>query len=1072
MKSVSTLTRNTITNDYHNEVGVKMHAEWNLNRYYRTVVDNTPAEQTNGYDIEFFPIESITKPNRPEKSGICKAVVGQAVVAENANTAVPSVRYYSVDADDEYKYWQSPVSAVPTTFAIADCAPQVLYVEEDDVADVPVPRLIKANKITFTVENSFAHPVDYDVQVKYTTGGAWTTVASDIAIPSSGSVSLWYNGTAWTTTANYDNLVDVHAVRLVINTMNKEAYFNLIELGFRIESDISEDVETWNDGFNMGEVDFVTPLGTISTNTGSVTLFSDTDKWKNSYEDGPYYQLLDKGVKFTGWVKYETEDIQEFELFSDTWDESEDSVTVNLVDASKFFMETKPRPVLYENITVQEAVWRICDIVGFNKYNVTTASDADTVIDIFWTNGEQTAWEIFSELARGTQTAIYFDSYGVLQIKPREAAWDSSQAAQFNFIRNSIPGGQLSNIVTLDSTTRYEANKVVVNYKPTGFSEKIDNITPFEVVWEPEGTVTLRSTPLQVALDADDTEIRLGAEGKTWPFSGILQIEGEWISYDAKWYNYYTEAGTRTGKWVTSLEEQQKLDRATGPFYRHMNSYSGTLRVKERGLYNTEAVAHSLSLTGKGWSTWRQRNYGTSVATKSPFRITTARGGSTYKSSLTIDTPKYHHDTYHYLVRGSNLDTGYRFLGTRLKIDKTSHAYKGGGIFFNAGAGLGEGYFIEVMATARMTGTMRKTRNEIILYSMKADGSKKIIGGEEIRIKNKAKGHKKGSVTVKDIGGRFAVPQGVYIDLDVEFAQGGTGDHVIKVYANGRLLFQSVIDNASTWKQPWSGKFGLFARGNSSVTFDYVYGIYNNSVTVPDLEPFFDRIENSWVSGQWQKDWVYQTREARRKVGRRWVKYQQKYNQRFFDEFGPMVHEIREFDVKFKSETPVLEAKLYSSNNTQIAVADFVADVAGAKFTIGNMHRANAIANGDDTLTAGGNTINHKLLVYGRPVIQKDAQKIERIDEWGLRRRGPIDVEYESKWVQNETEATRMADWLATHWTRTDTDLELEVFGNPLIELTDVVHVEHEDINDDFYVVGISNSWQAGLSTNLTLRKV
>lgn len=1079
MKSVSPSTFDTITNDYHNTVAVVMHAEWNLNRYYRTVVDNTPSEETDGYDIEFFPIDSITKPNRPDKSGICKAVVGQALVAQNYYSEVPSARFYTVDADDEYKYWQSPYPAAPTTFTMSDCAPQVLYVEENDVSGAPVPRQIKANKIVFTVENSFAYPVDYDVQVKYTTGGAWTTVASDIAIPATGSISLWYNGSSWTTTPDYDNLVDVHAVRLVVNSMDKEAYFNLIELGFRIHSDISSDVESWNDTFNMGEVDFITPLGTISSNTASVTLFSETDIWKNSYETGPYYKLLDKGVKFICWLDYEGDLVQEFELFSDTWDEGEDTVTVNLVDASKFFMETKPRAVLYQNITVQEAVWRVCDIVGFNKYEVTSLGDADTVIDIFWTNGEQTAWEVFSELSRGTQTAIYFDSYGVLQIKPREAAWDSTQVEQYEFNRDTVPGGTPSNIVTLDSSTKYEANKVTVNYKPTGFSEKIDNIIPFEVVWEPDGNVVLRSTPLQAAMSADfdavdnsGKTIRLGSEGKTWPFSGIIQVEGEFISYDAKWYNHYTAAGVRTGTWVENLEQQKKLDAETGAFYRHMNSYSGSLRVKERGLYNSEAVAHSLTLSGKGWTTWRQRDYGANVAVSSPFRITTAKGGSTFKSNLTIDTGRYNSNTYHYLVRGSALDLGYRYLGTRIRIDRTAHTYKGGGMFFNAGNSLGTGYFIEVMATARMTGALRKSRNEIILYSMKADGTKKIIGGEEIRIKNKAKGNKKGSVTIKDIGAKFAVPMNSYIDLDVYFIVNSSGDHVIDVHANGRFLFRSVIDNASTWKQPWGGRFGLFARGHSSVSFDYVYGIYNATASVSNLEAFYDRIESSWVSGQWLKDWVYQTRTARRKVGRKWVKYQQRYNQRFFDEFGPMAHEVRDFAVKFTSETPVLEAKLYMSNTTQAVASDFVADVSGAKFQVGNMHRANAVINGEDSLTAGGNTINHRLLVYGRPVIQKDAQKIERTDEWGLRRRGPIEVEYESKWVQNEAEATRMADWLATHWTNTDTEVEVEVFGNPMIELTDVVHVNHEDIDDNFYVTSISNSWSAGLTTTLSLRKV
>lgn len=1062
MKTVTTQTSNSISNDYHNTVGVVIRAEWNMNRYYNTLVDNTPSEDTDGYEVEMFPIESITKTNRPEFSGICKAVVGQATVAKNQYNSVPSARYYTVDPDSLYKYWQSPYKA-DALFNMSNCAPQVLYAQENGTL-----RQIRANKISFTVENTFASPVNYDVQVKYTTAGSWTTVASNIAVPATGNVQLWYNGTAWTTTPNYNNITDVHAVRLVITKMNKSAYFNLIELGFRIESDVSADVESWSDNFNMGDVDFITPLGTISSNTATVTLFNENELWKNSNPLSPYYQLLDKGVEFTCFLKYGSELVQEFEMFSDTWDESNDTTTVNLVDGSKYLMETKPKAVLYQNISVQEAVWRVCDSIGFNKFKVFTGGDSDTRINIFWTNGEQTAWEIFSELARGTQTAIYFDSYGYLNIKPRETAWDSSKPPVYNFLRDTVVGGQLANIVELDSTTKYEANKIIVNYKSTGFSEKVDNITPFEVVWEPEGNVVLRSTPLQVAMTSTDTVIRLGAEGRNWPFTGIIQVEGEFIRYDAKQYVYYTSAGVRSSKWITSLEEQRKLDEATGAFYRHMNAYTGSLRVKERGAFNSDPAAHTLSLSGKGWSTWRQRNYGTSVANTSSFRITTTRGGNAFKSNLTIDAPKVDSNFYHYLVRGNVVDAGYRYMGTRLRIDKTAHAYKGGGLFFNAN-GLGTGYFIEVMATARMTGKMRKNRNEILLYSMNSDGSKKVIGGEELKIKNKAKGNSKGSTTIRDIGARYAVPMGTFLDIDVYFVDSG-GNHIITVYANGSEVIRTTVPTA--WKQASTGRFGLFARGHSSVTFDYVYGVYNNTSSVPNVEAFFDRIDSSWVSNQWLKDWTYETRTVRRKYKKKTVKIKQRYNQRFFDEFGPMCHEVREFDVKFASETPVLESKIYSSNTTQIAVSDYISDVSRAKFMLSNMHRANAVANGEDTLTAGGNSINHKLLVYGRPVIQKDAQKVERTDEWGLRRRGPIEVEYESKWVQNEAEATRMADWLATHWTTTDTDVEMEVFGNPLIELTDVVRVKHEDIDSNFYVTGIANSWSNGLSTNLSLRKV
>lgn len=1067
MKSTTPAVLNTITNDYHNTIGTVLEAEWPLNRFYRTVVDNTPSEDTDGYDIELFPIESITKNNRPT-AGICKAVVGLSLVQPEYHDSVPASRFYTADPLDEYKYWQSPLpSDVASPFNMTNCAPQVTYVAEDDVAGSPVPITITANKINFTVENTYASPDAYDVQVKYTTGGAWTTVASNIAIPANGKVELWWNGTAWTTTKNLTATRTVSAVRLVVNSMDKYAYFNLIELGFSLQKDLTADFMGWDDNFNMGEPDFITPLGNISSNGGSVTLFNgDSGTYRNGNSSSPYYNLLDKGVIFRCWLKYGSDLVQEFELFANVWNEADDSTSVQLVDGSSFFMETKPRPVLYRNIPVQEAVWRICDIIGFTNYEVTALDqDQHSIIDIFWTDGEKTAWEIFGDLARATQTAIYFDAYGVLQVKTRGAAWNDAAAVAYTFNRNSTPGGAPSNIVQLDESTEYESNKVTVNWQPTGFSERVDNITPFEVVWEPDGDVVMRATELAKDLLIGDTEVHLSTrEGKTWPWQSIMNVEGEWISTDAKRYNYYDATNTRQTVWVTSYEEQQRLDAISDPSWRSLNNYTGVLRVKERGLYNTEEKDHRIDLTN--WTTTRQVNYGTNHSPTSGVQLNPGT------STVTIQTQKsMGMNDYCYLHHGNQVNDGYKYIGFKMKIDKSAHKDKVGGLFFNSDDGLGSGYYLEIMATARMDGDMRAQRNELIFYSMKADGTKKNFGGEELVMKDKSKDHPKKAKKKKDIGTRLPVPMNRWIQFDIWYNNAGTDDS-IKVFANGKFMFEAVVPNGSGWKHAKVERIGLYARGHSSVSFDYIYAINSIGADQIDSESYYDRIDGGYYSDQ-LGDWLFNTKDPKRMSRKKSTKNGTRFKQRFFDDFGPVAHEIREFDVKFSSDTPVLESRLYFSNRTQAVCPEYVGDVKGARFTLANISRLPAVINGDDERTAMGNgTIGQKLFVYGRPVIQKDEQTIVKTDDWAQRRRGTIETEYGSPWIQNQEEADNFATWLTTHWSRSDSTLNVEVFGNPLIELTDVVHVNYNHINDNFYVIGVSNSWDNGLTTNLTLRKV
>ena len=1153
MKPTTTAVYDEITNSHHNNVGAVVHAEWKMNRFYRTAVDNTPKEDDEGYDIEVFPIDSITKPNRPT-AGIAKAVAGMMTAAESRYEDAPGRRFYVADQDDVYKYWSSPSRGSETTGAISGCAPQVLYVEEDDVAGSPVEKNISVNKIHFTVENSVSTPETYSVQVKTKTG-SWTTVATqaDIEIPASGLVELWYNGTGWTTTENLDYKTSLSGVRIVVTKMRTNAgrsvtlplttnsetiqlnngsvtlsdigslvtgagiptgtrikdvttirrpyagialvghpgggvriyttikltkkatqtgskaativptvsggYFNLIELGLALEQDLSADLVSWSDTFNMGEKDFITPLGTISSNEGSINLWNGDERYRNSNPNSDLYGILDKGVKFVVWSKYAGGNVQEFELYSDGWTSGEEETSVTLIDQSNFFMEAKPRPVIYRNIPVQEAVWRICDQIGFSNYLVTDIDKtAQAVIDVFWTDGEKTAWEIFGELARATQTAIYFDSFGVLNIKTRKAAWDKTQQPKYTFLGESVPGSTPANIEEIDETNEYEANKVSVNWTPTSFSQQIENVIPQEVVWEPEGNVVLRASRLRVNLPATGTNSNIiylnAAEGKTWPFSGIVQVEGEFISYDAKGYTYVDAKGVRNGVWVKSLEEQEALDNETGPWRRHLNSYSGALRVKERGLWNTPVRSHTLDMAG--WTKTRRYDYN-SAKNVSPCGGIYLKSG---QSTLNITGPnaKYDEKDYTYVHRGSSADTPLRYIGTRMRIDKTGHKHKQAGIYFSGGGVLGAGYYLDVMATSRMTGSMRATRNEILFYSMKADGTKKTFGGDVVSVKS-------GKTTVKkNIGEQFAVVQGNYINFDIYVYGSNAGTQRIQIWANGTLVLEANIAANDSFKHDLTGKFGMYVVGHSSATFEYIYGTSGASA-VPDAYAYYNNIAKVWESNQWLRDWVYETRTVRRKVRGKWKKVQQRYGQRYFEEFGPIVNEVREFDVKFKDNKPVIQSKLYSSNS-QGVVMEYVGNATNAKFVIANAARENVVLSGEQA------SVNHKLFVYGRPAIQKEPQKIEKTDEWAVRRRGIIETEYNSPWTQNKAEAEALATWLTQHWSRSDSTLKLKVFGNPLVEITDLVRVKIEHIDANYYVTEVSNEYgEEGLSTSLTLRK-
>jgi hypothetical protein len=69
--------------------------------------------------------------------------------------------------------------------------------------------------------------------------------------------------------------------------------------------------------------------------------------------------------------------------------------------------------------------------------------------------------------------------------------------------------------------------------------------------------------------------------------------------------------------------------------------------------------------------------------------------------------------------------------------------------------------------------------------------------------------------------------------------------------------------------------------------------------------------------------------------------------------------------------------------------------------------------------------------------------------------------------------AQNIADWMNAHFSYGNDTVTMEVFGNPLIELGDVVHIKYPSkfLDDDYFVTGIVNSFDQGITTQLTCRR-
>src|SRR5690606_30516185 len=124
-------------------------------------------------------------------AGLLKARAGEGAVVQGYADTVRGYRTYTADPDAKYKYWTSPAQANTTPYSGGGYTlpepvrPHIVYASP-----------VVTNKIYICVENSWARPQKYDIQIT-TNGTTWTTVASDIVTNDKGQVILYLqnNGT-------------------------------------------------------------------------------------------------------------------------------------------------------------------------------------------------------------------------------------------------------------------------------------------------------------------------------------------------------------------------------------------------------------------------------------------------------------------------------------------------------------------------------------------------------------------------------------------------------------------------------------------------------------------------------------------------------------------------------------------------------------------------------------------------------------------------------------------------------------------------------------------------------------
>lgn len=1133
-----------LVREYHTvHAKPRLIAEFNHNRYSDAVAENTPLHEETLQDTDLYSITAITDGLRPD-TGIAKAMVGSFTVSTGYELEPEAARFYIASAEDAYKYWISPEPTDGLDFPtwVAGTYPTKVN------PHVSYTKLCNTNKILLGFEISAAKPTDYEIYVQTTVGGAWTKILDSIddslVINADGKVELWWNGTDWSQTKNLTSETTLAGVQIRVASMDTtDSFLSVLEMGLRLEKDFTPWLGETSDTFDVGDAEALSPIGRASSNTAEVKFFNvpvDIEDLSQGFlfntenPDSPYYGLLQENVKFTLDYLYDCSPvggspetpIRQYTMHADgPWSAGAmEDVSVDLRDSSKYLQEIKAPAVFYENKTVSGIVYRLLDSVGFDRYDINKyrqqmvdgvwvdvdITSTTQTIPYFWTDPTDNIWDILSNLSEGTQTAFFFDAYDRLQVRTREQSFSDLEGSMWT-LRGEKSGLELPDIIEIEPRETVDSNVITVSYQTTEFEKFGSGIRKNTVVWQPEDEIiNLRSADIAKDFPIDAEEIWFSpADAALWPFEGKMMVESEMITYKGKEYLWFETEGQAVGTpvWLESYEDYEKYYYTLSPASaRWKNSFSGRIKVTERGIWNTPEQDHVVDTT----SQYTQKNVkvltpytdvvgfykkkrpkpkkpslkGKSKKQKAALLRSYKKRLASYtylkkmyekyknyafadgitemgdKGCVNLQTSVLADDHWLMLMRGSTSDQGMKHYGTRIRFNKGS-AYTSqiAGLVMQSGSSSTEvGYYLEVTPTAGLTSTELKTRKEISFARKNSAGK-----------------------VVERTNSRQVILYDKWYSIDVIIT--GQITQQIAVYLDGRRVLSTTRTAGQV--PSYTGRFGVFTRGKTNADFEYLYAIGADpaddqpdyaspnwsSTAWPENFSYWDRFVNSFSSAKFAKYFAFETGTYKRIRRNKSVVYMTgKYSQFYFDEFGPIAHEVREYDVKFANSLPVIAPSLYFSNVGQIDAKDFRATSFGAHMVMANLSR-------DDVTLYGGDEVQHEFSINGQQLMQRDAQEVKSVDEASVAASGKKELTVDSSWIQTKGTAQSLADWIEQHWASASDTITATVFGNPLIEVCDIVLVDYpladmtEELNK-YFVISVDTAFgDGGLETSLLLRR-
>ena len=1043
-----------------------------------TATLTAPASQ-GGYTYKpfekLFPITSIIDPRRPKVAGVQYMILGDPSVGAtlaatgvgSANTYASSKefskRLYFSSTKTAYKYWVTPKAS---GMLLSNCILSVSY---------PAAKTAATNKIVVKFETSHSKPSSWTVKLVNLAGAESAPIYTGTTCPDSGVVNLYYNGTAWSTTepATVSEGINLSGLKLQINSIDiSGGYLGIIEISARLVKDVTDSLDSFDISQNSSDsIVGLVPVGDVTANSLRMNINSFDKSYEHYDKTNAFNKAklnLYKNIMIKPFVTVESEKINLGVFYLDSYDVDEfGDVSINALDGARELQYIKPPDIVTKDMSSVAIIRRMLDSVGFTNYKFNiVASDNSVVTPFYWyTDPQKTVWQHIQDLCKDTQMIAVFDNNDILQFYPRGYIFDKTKNPSLSFRYSGTADGKLANIssIAIENVPTVKAIKVMYGPQTTSnYDGDGDKIYTSPVILLGAAALTEELPAVATAqTDAPLGIIKLspvqvsGSDNKLYSYSGYLVVEKEIVEYDAIKYTYepYPAISGQpvVEKWITSDSEIQASQALSKP-----NTFkaTGQYRIKKRNAFdivkNNADLIHKVD-TESLKNDWAGRKWnsvaGTLATDQSVFTLqevpikgvdgkdianpnnlfyaiprsmmTIFAPVVTPKTSLTDPTlTEYVNNTQYsmatieaeyYQANGNFIDNF--IIGTNmyfpLLINPKNSVATGeqrtiSGIAFSLSADNRSGYFLSIASSQNTNGD--KSYRDINFY--------KIVNGVPVKLTDEQKegdssiitGISGGKMYRVDIRANYSIPSG-----------GSSKVLTLRISVNNQSFL--VVDQSplATITQ----KVGLISLQGVSA-FDY---IYTAPLTIEEFtsNQAFDPYKGFLGGGssivKTFGEFIFNQKS-------------QQTNSAWLKEFGPVARELRRIQSRYQYPGFPLYPSLV--NNTDVTIAgasldSFTMDV----YVLNNTGAFTALANEDEKQFA----------VIGNRIVPSDA--FEYIDPTLTEADKQEIVGFDSTWIQRETEAKALSEWMRDQWSKQQKVLSMQTFLNPTIQIGDVVEVSY-----------------------------